>query len=411
MNKYAEQMEKVALNRLTREIAARPLAFSEKRMQRLLGSGREGTLDAVSRRQGPDPRQMLRSPDSIAVGQEYGTRQMLAKRVSGPDAPFTPGTYVGHGGPGSRRVDEYIRGPNSHGQQWDAEEYRSLWNNQAEDSPAKNAPKAEDTRGLKEKLKDKWEAFQGRETSLEKQLPNISSARKPVLHVNRQPTRIGSNMGFGLNPVVQDGGLHLYPEVKLNIPHEGIHGYAGMERSVAARHEMFEADTWSRRIADSTGGRLGDITRHPNHFGGLGHAGAEVLINEAKMQAKNPWQGILPPSTLESSLEDGGFASTPISGLRRARNEDVLAMAAARLKGKDRSVANVAREAGIPVYRIHDRGLGAADRIRKAVNTASEKADFAIARGRDAFEGSLRYRTPTLVDDFKRQSTYKDSMK
>lgn len=408
MNKYAEQMEKAALNRLTREIVARPLAFPEKRMQRILGAGSEDVLDAVSRRQGPDPRKMLRSPDAIALGQEYGTRQMLAKRVAGPDAPFAPGSYRGVL---SESTNKYIRGANSHGAQWDAEEFRGLWNNRTEAFHDENLPQAKDTRSLREKLKDKWEAHRGRETSLEKQLPYIHSVQKPVLNVNHQPGRMASSMGFKLHPIVRDGGLHLNPEATMNIPAEGVRGYAGLERNVASRHEMFEADSWAERADDSVRGRLGGISRHPNHLSGLGHAGADVLVNEAKMQAKNPWQGILPPSTLEQGMLEGGFASTPISSMRQLRGEDVVAQAARRLSGKNRSAGNLAQETGIPVRSIQEHGMTAVDHVRNALDAIPRRADFALARGKDSFEGSLRYRTPLLVDDFRHQSTYKESMK
>lgn len=378
MNKYAEEMEKIALNRLEREAIAGkwPLA----KIQAMVDAGH------------------MRPAEQKAVGSLYGVRQMTAKRVDGPNAPFSPGVFEDmpeidlKNDAGKRSVDAYVPGAHSHGKVYGPQEFRDLWKKdpyQTELDAAKSLNPAEHVmtrlsirdRRERDNMKALALGVVGARPSLEH--PTRESLKQYALEV-ANPSRLPVLGKFFSKPEQVPVGKPLLniskaraansqlmpgiyaresmvsPEYTVKSPAlHATHGGSGLGSldsladAASTAHELFEADAGSRMIQ----GYLPDSGSRPQiasawmrgHLGDgrktrsmTGHAAPSVLLRERDRLSKDVYAHI-------SKGHAGGNKSDIIhalgmGGIRKATREDVLIPYLEKKYGRRRVMGALGKE-------------------------------------------------------------------
>ncbi len=357
MNKYAEEMQKVALNRLEREAIAGkwPLA----KIQAMVDAGH------------------MRPAEQKAVGSLYGVRQATAKRVDGPNAPFTPGVFEDmpeidlKENADKRSVDAYVPGAHSHGKVYGPQEFRDLWKKdpyQAELDSAKSlkgfdgALIRQGVRGRRddENTKNLALGILGARPGMDK--PTRESAKQYALEV-ANPSRLpvvgrffkkpeevpvgkpvlniasaeaaGSQMMHGIysrDSLVSPEFTVKSPALHATEVRSGGRAINAISDAHATSHEMFEADAALRRLQ----GVLPDQGSRPQiayawmkHELGpgraskkmTGHMAPSVLLRERDRASKDVYAHI---SRGHEGVSDDLIHALGIGTVRKATREDVM---------------------------------------------------------------------------------------
>lgn len=350
MNKYAEEMQKVALNRLEREAVK--------------GAWSRAKLDDLAARGG------LRSQESRAKGSMYGIRQMLTKKVEGPDAAFRAGEWaLPPKNNAEYSVDTYVPGKNSHGKQYDADSFRAAWSSPASKTAVDEALDGMTGRRVRRGLGT------GRSVPLD----------KPVLHVVADGNTDAAHVSPSLSS--HAGGAHVALTAHVPVKHitPPALGYT-LDGHVAA-HEIYEVDAIDHRVLrgmkreaspEDHWRALHQGVAESTTAGGR-HAGTEVLLRERARQQKDPYAHLGTPA---SSVSGSRIHSL---GLKRAREvtgesamlDSQLALHGSRLRrlptedmvrASEAAYASMRRSNWTSLWRSRDSWKE--DRIGKALKSA-----------------------------------------